>query len=321
MQAITVTSVTSTAIDFALLVDSGAPGTPVPSWLTVTPLLATTPAQIRVTVNPTGLAVASYSGRIQLTDRKGVSLGIIIPVTLQTTAGTLQFDIAPPELTFSSSVSAGNVQQGILVRSLSAAPIGPVSLSVASGYPWLSATVAACTTVCPVNVNVAASTLSPGAHTGLIHITTAAGSKDVPVSVFAADHGPFDQLSASGVFFEAVQGSGLSDSRSVSLINNGDSPSTWSANVAAGAPWLSVSPASGVTAPGAATILTISMNLGSQAPGALGGMISITSQDPNAVTLYLPAVLEVDPGRHRAHSDTIRRWLGAYVASRGCRKR
>jgi len=295
-QVITVTSVTSTAIDFALLVDSGSPGTPVPSWLTVTPLLATTPAQIRVTVNPTGLAVASYSGRIQLTDRKGVSLGIIIPVTLQTTGGTPQFDVAPTEMVFSNSVSAGNVQQGILVRSLSAAPIGPVSLSVASGYPWLSATAAACTTVCPVNVNVAVSTLSPGAHTGLIHIATAAGAKDVPVSVFAADHGPFDQLSPSAVFFEAVQGSGLQDSRTVSLFNNGDSPSTWSASVGAGATWLTVSPAAGVTAPGAATILTISMNQGSQAAGAYAGMISITSQDPGAVTLYLPAMLEVDPG-------------------------
>ncbi len=296
MQAITVTSVSSTAIDFALLVDSGAPGTPVPSWLTVTPLLATTPAQIRVAVNPAALAPGPYSGRIQLTDRKGVSLGIIIPVTLQTTTGTPQFDVTPSEVIFSYSVSAGNVQQGILVRSLGPGAIAPVSTSVVSGYPWLSATVAACTTVCPVNVNVAISTLSPGAHSGLLQITTAAGSKpvDVPVSVFVADHGPFDQLSASGVYFEAVQGSGLSDSRSVSLINNGDSPSTWAANVTAGSPWLSVSPASGITAPGTATVLTVSMNLGSQATGALGGMISITSQDPNAVTLYLPAVLEVD---------------------------
>ena len=295
-QAITVTSVTSTAIDFALLVDSGAPGTPVPAWLSVTPLLATTPAQIRVTVNPSALAPGAYSGRIQLTDRKGISLGIIIPVTLQTTTGTPQFDVTPSEVIFSDSVSAGNVQQGILVRSLGPGSIGPVSVSVMSGYPWLSTTVAACTTVCPVNVNVAISTLSPGAHSGLLQITTAAGSKpvNVPVSVFAADHGPFDQLSASGVFFEAVQGSGLLDSRTVSLINNGDSPSTWSANVTAGASWLSVSPASGITAPGAATVLTVSINLGSQAPGALGGMISITSQDPNAVTLYLPTVLQVD---------------------------
>jgi uncharacterized protein (TIGR03437 family) len=294
-QAITVTSVTSTAIDFALLVDSGAPATPVPSWLTVTPLLATTPAQIRVTVNPTGLAAGSYSGRIQLTNRQGISLGIIIPVTLQITAGASQFDVTPTEMFFSNSVSAGNVQQGILVRSLGSGSIAPVSVSVVTGYPWLSATVAACTTVCPVSVNAAVSGLSPGAHTGLIHITTAAGSTDVPVSVYAGDHGPFDRLSPSGVFFEAVQGSGLLDSRTISLINNGDSPSTWSANVTAGAAWLSVSPAFSVTAPGTTTTLTVSMNLGSQTPGAYGGMISITSQDPGAVTLYSPVTLEVDP--------------------------
>src|ERR1700675_2879962 len=117
-QAIIVTSVSGTATDFALLVDSGAPGTPVPAWLSVTPLLATTPAQIRVTVNPTALAPGAYSGRIQLTDRKGISLGIIIPVTLQTTTGTPQFDVTPSEVIFSDSVSAGNVQQGVLLRSL-----------------------------------------------------------------------------------------------------------------------------------------------------------------------------------------------------------
>ena len=299
-QVIVVTSVSGTATDFALLVDSGSPGTPVPSWLAVTPLLATTPAQIRVTVSPAALAAGSYSGRIQLTDRKGIALGIIIPVTLLATAGTPQFDVTPSELVFSDSVAAGNVQQGILLRSLGPGSIGPVTVSAVSGYPWLNPTVAACTTLCLVNVNVAVSTLSPGAHTGLIHITTAAGSTgsttmpDIPVSVFVADHGPFDQLSPSAVFFEAVQGSGLLDSRTISLINNGDSPSTWSANVTAGTSWLSVSPASGVTAPGTATLLTVSMNLGSQPAGAVGGTISITSQDPNAVTLYLPAVLEVD---------------------------
>ncbi len=295
MQAITVTSVTSTAIDFALLVDSGSPGTPNPAWLTVTPLLATTPAQIRVSVDPTALAAGPYSGRIQLTDRKGVSLGIIIPVTLQVSTGTPRFD-TPGGVVFAASVSAGNLQQGMLVRSTGSGSIAPVSVSIPSGNSWLSATVADCTTVCLVKVNAAMSTLSPGGHAGIVRVTTAAGSADVPVSAFAADHGPFDQLSPSAVFFETVQGSGLQDSRTVTLINNGDSASTWVANVSDGATWLSVSPASGVTAPGQSTVLTVSMNQASQAAGGYGGMISISSQDPGTVTLYLPAVLEVDAG-------------------------
>ena len=293
-QAVTVTSVSSTAIDFALLVDSGSPGTPAPAWLSVTPLLATTPAQIRVVIDPAALAPGSYSGRIQLTDRQGRPLGIIIPVTVQIAAGTPNFDVTPSEVVFSGSVSAGNLQQGILVRSLGPGSIAPVSVSVVSGYAGLYATVAPCDTVCYVNVNTAVSTLSPGAHTGLLRITTAAGSKDIPVSLFVADHGPFDQLSASAVSFEAVQGSGLMDSRNVSILNAGDSPSTWSADITDGASWLAVAPSSGVIAPGKSATLTVSMNLGFQAPGAYGGLVRISSQDPGAVTLYLPVVLIVD---------------------------
>jgi uncharacterized protein (TIGR03437 family) len=294
MQAVTVTSVSSSAIDFALLVDGGAPGTPAP-WLSVTPVLATTPVQIRVIADPSALAAGTYQARIQLTDRQGRSLGVIIPVTLQATTGTPQFDVTPPVVNFSGSPAAGNLQQGILVRSLGPGSLSPISASIVSGYAGLYATVDACDTVCIVHVTSAISTLLPGAHNGIVRITTAAGSKpmDVPVSLFAADRGPFDQLSPSAVTFEAIQVSGLSDSRNVSLINNGDSLSTWSADVTDGAQWLSISPASGTTAPGKSTTLTVSMNLGNQSSGTYGGMIRISSPDPGAVTLYLPVVLKV----------------------------
>jgi uncharacterized protein (TIGR03437 family) len=294
MQAVTVTSVSSSAIDFALLVDGGAPGTPA-LWLSVTPLLATTPVQIRVVADPSALAVGTYQARIQLTDRQGRSLGVIIPVTLQANTGAPQFDVTPPVVNFSGSPAAGNLQQGILVRSLGPGSLSPISASIVSGYAGLYATVDACDTVCIVHVTSAISTLSPGAHNGIVRITTAAGSKpmDVPVSLFAADHGSFDQLSPSAVTFEAIQVSGLSDSRNVSLINSGDSLSTWSADVTDGAQWLSISPASGTTLAGKSTTLTLSMNLGNQTPGAYGGMIRISSPDPGAVTLYLPVVLKV----------------------------
>jgi uncharacterized protein (TIGR03437 family) len=294
LQAVTVTSVTSSAIDFALLVDGGTPGTPVPAWITVTPLLATTPAQIRVSVDPSALTTGTYSARIQLTDRQGRALGVIIPVSLQTVSGTLQFDVTPAALTFSGSEAQGSLQQGILVRSLGAGSIAPVTASVVSGYVGLGTTVDPCDTVCVVHVTSPISTESPGAHNGLIRITTAAGSKDVPVSLFAADHGPFDQLSFSGVSFEAIQATGLTDSRIVSLMNNGDSPSTWSADITDGAQWLTVSPASGTIAPGKSTTLTVSLALGSQASGTYGGMVRVAPQDPGAVTIYLPVVLKVN---------------------------
>src|SRR5579864_721171 len=198
MQAVTVTSVSSSPIDFALLVDGGSPGTPAPGWLSFTPLKATTPAQIRVVVDPSTLAPGTYSARIQLTDLQGRPLSsppIIIPVMVQLTAGTSQFDVTPTAVFFSGSPAAGNLQQGILVRSLGPGSIAPVTATVVSGYAGLYATVDPCDTVCVVHVTSAISTLSPGAHNGLIRITSGGVSKDVPVSLFASDHGPYDQLS------------------------------------------------------------------------------------------------------------------------------
>jgi uncharacterized protein (TIGR03437 family) len=294
MQAVTVTSVSSTAIDFALLVDGGAPGTPAP-WLSVTPLLATTPVQIRVVADPSALAAGTYQARIQLTDRQGRSLGVIIPVSLQANTGTPLFDVTPPAINFSGSPAAGNLQQGILVRSLGPGSLAPISASIVSGYAGLYATVDPCDTVCIVHVTSAISTLTPGAHNGIVRIMTAAGSKpmEVPVSLFAADHGPFDQLSPSAVTFDAIQVSGLSDSRIVTLTNSGDSLSTWSADITDGAQWLSVAPASGTTVAGKSTTLTVSMNLGNLPPGNYGGMVRISSPDPGALTIYLPVVLKV----------------------------
>ncbi len=294
MQVVTITSVDGSSINFALLIDAGSPGTAAPSWLAVTPLLATTPVQMRVGIDQSGLAAGSYTARIQLTDRQGRPLGVIIPLTLQVTnGGAPQFDVTPTQLGFSGSVASANLQQGILVRSLGPGSIAPVNVSVISGYPWLSATVDPCDTVCTVNAKIAIATLTPGPHTGALRITTAIGSKEVPVSVFAADHGPYNQLSSDALEFEAAQGSALSDSRTLSILNTGDMPSTWSADVIAGVSWLSVSPSSGTTAPGKSTDLTAAINQGGMAAGSYGGLIRISSPDAGSIPIYLPVAFKV----------------------------
>lgn len=294
-QVVTITSVDGSSINFALLIDAGSPGTAAPLWLTVTPLLATTPVQMRVAIDQSGLAVGSYSARVQLTDRQGRPLGVIIPVTVQVVSGgSPQFDVTPTQLSFSGSVSSGNLQQGILVRSLGPGSIAPVSVAVVSGYPWLSAIVDPCDTVCNVSARIAIATLAPGPHTGALRITTAIGSKEVPVSVFAADHGPFNQLSSDAIAFEAAQGSGLSDSRTLSIVNTGDLPSNWFADIVAGTSWLSVSPGSGTTAPGKSTDLTAAINQGNMAAGTYGGLIRILSPDGASSAVYVPVVFRVN---------------------------
>ncbi len=293
-QFFNVTSSDSTTLDFALLVDAGSPGALVP-WLAVTPLLATTPAQIRVSIDQTGLTAGANSARIQLTDRQGRLFGVVINVALRVTAGTTQLNISPSQVVVSNSVAAGTVQQGLLVRNLGPGALAPVTVTVVSGFPWLRGTVTACDSVCVISVGVVVGTLSPGPHNGLLRITTAIGSQDVPVTVFAGDHGAFVQLTSDAVQFEALQSSGLSDSHRVSLLNTGDAPLIWTAEVTAGNQWLSVSPPTDITNNGKSSPITLTANVGSLSPGTYGGMLRINSLDATASSYYLPVVFKVSP--------------------------
>ena len=295
IQAFVVTATGGAAVDFSLLVDGGGPGMPAPSWLTVTPVVGTTPAEVRLAVNPAGLAAGTQSARIQFTDRSGRAIGILVPVNLQVATASAQFLVIPSEVRFSNSISLGNLQQGILVQNLGSGSLAPVSVTVVSGYPWLRASLVSCDITCSISVGAVLGTLSPGPHTGMLNITTAAGSQNVPVSVFVGDHGPYLTLSSDAVQFETIQGSGFSDSRTLQLTNVGDSLSVWSVSVVDGAKWLTVSPPTGNLAAGGATSLTIGMNTGNLTAGTYGGMIRLTPQGSGADAMYLPVALLVDP--------------------------
>jgi uncharacterized protein (TIGR03437 family) len=293
-QLLTALAADGSFVDVKPLVDGGTAGSPAPSWLTVTPSLATTPAEIRVSVDPTGLAPGMFSARIQLTDRQGQSLSAPVPVSVQVTTGSPQLDVSPAVVKLSGAIEQGNLQQEVLVRNTGPGAIAPVSVTIESGYPWLSAVVAPCDSVCAISVRAGIATLTPGTHNGLLRIKSAQGTQDVPVSLFAADHGPFLQLSAAGVQFYGEEDSGLVDTRTISVRNLGDSPAAWTASVVDGQQWLSVSPATGVTAAQGTTDLTITMNEGIMGARTYGGLIRISSKDGSFGSLDVPIILRLD---------------------------
>ncbi len=296
-QIFTVVASDGSFVNIETLVDGGSAGSAAPAWITVTPHLATTPAQVQVAANPAGLGPGAYSARVQFTDLKGNSLGSAVSVTLQVTTGPAQLDVSPKILNISGSIGQGYVQQGLFVRNLGPGTLAPVSVSVVSGYPWLSAVVPSCDTACAITIQVAISTLPPGPQTGLLRVNTALGSVDVPVSLYAADHGPFVQVAPEGLQFGTVENTKLVDSRSISLVNGGDGPANWSAAVVDGAAWLSLDTASGVTAAGATSQITATMNSGFLGGGVYGGLIEISAQDGSFNPLYVPVVLRIEnPG-------------------------
>jgi len=294
-QVFTVAAADGSFVNIETLVDAGSPDTPAPAWITVTPHLATTPMQVQLAANPAGLKAGTYSARIQFTNTTGVSLGTPVAVTFQVTspetADGPQFTVSPTVLSLSDSISQAYMEAGIFVRSLGPGTLGPVSVTVLSGYPWLSAVAPACDTLCVITVRVAVGALQPGAITGLLQVNTAMGSANVPVSLFVADDGPFVQLEPQGLQFNAIQDTGLMDSTTFTLQNTGDAPSDFTAYVVDGADWLSIDTPSGTVFPGTPTQITATISPGIMGPGEYGGLIAVAgSFNP----LYVPVVLRID---------------------------
>jgi uncharacterized protein (TIGR03437 family) len=293
-QNFTVAGADGSFVNIAMLVDAGSAGTPAPAWITVTPHLATTPAEVQVAANPAGLAPGAYPARIQFTDVQGQSLGSPVAVTLQVATAPAKQVISPPVVNLTGPLEQGYVQAGIFLRNAGSGTLAPVSVKVLSGYPWLSAVAPSCDTVCAITVRAGVASITPGPHSGLLQVNTALGSTNVPVTLFAADHGPSLQLTPQGLQFGTIEDTNLVDSRTFSLRNAGDSPANWTAAVVDGGAWLSLDTPSGVTAPGSATQITATMNAGFMGPGLYGGLILISATDGGFNPLYMPVVLRIE---------------------------
>ena len=295
-QIFTIAESDGSFVNLNTLVDAGSAGTAAPPWITVTPHLATTPAQVQVSANTAGLAPGPYSARIQFTSLMGKSLGSPVAVTLQVATAPAQLAISPAIVNLAGPIEQGYLQDGIFLRSVGPGTLAPVSVSVVSGYPWLSAVVPACDTACAITVKAAVAALPPGFASGLLHVSTALGSADVPVTVFvAAADGPFVQLTPNGLQFYTVEDTGLVDSRTISVLNTGDAAANWTAEVLEGQAWLSLDMPQGTTAAGTSAQITATMNSGFMPQGTYGGLISISAQDGSFNPFYIPVVLRIDP--------------------------
>ena len=294
-QIFTIAESDGSFVNINTLVDAGSPGTAAPPWITVTPHLANTPAQIQVSANTSGLAPGPYSARIQFTNLMGKSLGSPVSVTLQVATAPAQMAISPAIVNLVGPIEQGYLQEGIFLRSVGPGTLAPVSVSIVSGYPWLSVVVPACDTACAITVKAAVATSPPGFESGLVHVSTALGSADVPVTVFARDHGPFVQLTPKGLQFLTVEDTALVDSRTISLLNRGDATANWAADVLEGQAWLSLDVSQGSIAAGASAQITATMNSRFMPQGTNGGLIRISAQDGSFNPIYVPVVLRIDP--------------------------
>ncbi len=283
------------ALSFTIQLDGGAAGTPAPAWLVVRLLKGFIPARIPVATNTAGFDAGKYSARILVNTSDGRQN--IVTVTLTLIAVTPQLEVSPDNLRFAGPSSAlASSEQNLLVRNAGGG--GPLAFqaTVVGDAPWLSVMPAAGQTApnAPALLRVLVSAQGRlGSRRALIHVASAAGDTDIPVSLLVRDEGPAIGFNVTGLRFEARDGNGTTRSKSVNVLNLGTGMLNWTAEIVSGAGFVSLGATSGSATPAAPGTLALSVNPGTLNSGNYYGLIKFSAQGASNTPQFFSVMLNV----------------------------
>jgi hypothetical protein len=258
------------------------------TWLSVTPASGTTPGNLSVSVNPSGLTAGTYTGNVTVTSAGASNSPKNVPVTLTVTAATSPtMTVSPLNLTFNyQSGGANPAAQAVNVTGTTALPY-----STGTNAAWLSVSPASGTTPGGLSVSVNPSGLAAGTYTGTVTVTgTGASNSPQKVSVTLAvtatpPTNPSLNISPGSISFTYPTGTSTTGTQNLSVTSSGSAMTI--AAAASGGAWLTVTPASGPTP----ATLKISANPTGLAAGTYNGKITITSSgaanSPQSVPVQL----------------------------------
>ena len=299
-------------VTYTVVTDSGQSGSAAPAWIAVNPTSGTTPAGLVVSVNPNTLAVGTYTARIQILDPVGVPAGV--PVTLNVTSTTQQLSVAPVMLNFAALSSApGNLMQNLLVSNTGGGSV-PFNTSVVGNSSVIASVTTSSSSSTPnapvfLQVKVNTAGLQVGAYHNTILVTSSTGTTQIPVSLFIASSGPILAVNMSGVLFQAIAGAGSTTTRSIEVLNQGDSSSTvnWTASLVSGSNWLSLASSSGTATAAAPGVLTLELapNATQLAPGPYYAIVKITDSNSLNSPQYVTAVLNLQASAAAPAPDLV----------------
>jgi uncharacterized protein (TIGR03437 family) len=147
------------------------------TWLTISPLTGTTPANLTITVNPTGLRPGSYSGSVIISSSGNRVRTLLVNLVV---ADAPVLSSSPPFLQF-SYLQGGDLPSPV---NLWVGRFGAdVSVTATPSEPWISVDPSTPSTSGPIKVTVSPAGLSSGIHQAFILLTatTGAGVPVVPV--------------------------------------------------------------------------------------------------------------------------------------------
>ena len=170
---------TPSALNFTVTTSTANSG----GWLSATPGSGTTPATLQVVVNPSGLAINTYSGSVTIVSPGAAGSPIVIPITLNIVAPQT-LTATPQALSFAYTIGqSAPTSQSVQVQSSGTAAPFTVTTQVTGGGTWLQAAPTSGTTPGTVAVSVNPQGLTAGKYTGTVLIASVNAISATPVQV------------------------------------------------------------------------------------------------------------------------------------------
>ncbi|MFB3827286.1 MAG: hypothetical protein ACE15B_10980 [Bryobacteraceae bacterium] len=255
------------------------------AWLTVTPASGTTPANVSVSVNGTGLSAGTYNGTVTISVPGAANSPQNIPVTFTVSAASIA--VTPLSLNFAQNVGGAPPAAQKLSVSSSGVPVNFTAV-VTAGANWLTVSPVGGVTPFDLNVTVNASGLTPGTYTGAITISgTGANQITVPVNLTVSPALTLVVTPSTLNFTAQVGGAAPSPQNFQVASSGGVLTFSVTGTTSSGGNWMTMTPSSGNT-PGP---VTVGINPATLAAGNYIGTILVSaagaSNSPQTVTVNL----------------------------------
>jgi uncharacterized protein (TIGR03437 family) len=298
-QAVEVSTVGSTNTSVSFSVASNE------SWLTWTGANLTTPGTITVSVNPSSLAVGSYTGQLTVTPNNSDANLYSLTITVNLTVGnTAQVTAGPPLLVFSWETTQAPPQAQVVELLTAGQPttfVVTTSVTTSAACPagWLTATSASNTTQdATITVGANVTGMTPGMCPGVVTVTYPANSSSpqtltIPVTVNVSTTALLNINFPLGFgVVTAAQGGGQV-TQTINL--NSTDPVTQVTDISAfsssngPSQWLFL----GQNGSSTPQSLEVIINPGTLPPNTYGGTISISSSKLPSSPLTIPVSLTI----------------------------
>ena len=261
------------------------------SWLSINASSGNTPANLSASVNPTGLAAGTYTGKVSISSTAAVNSPREVTVTLRVTTDPI-LAARPASLHFTTQTGSTSVPRQIAVlTNFGNAVQFTLAVSTNGTGDWLSALPSSATTPTALSIGVNPGSLLPGTYTGGVTVTGTAGNSPftIPVTLVVTPNSAL-RASPNHLSFVFQTGAVNPAPKTISLTSTGLTVTyNTSATVSGGGSWLSVTPSTGSTAGD----ITVTANPAGLPPGLYSGTVNIISTDANAVAIPVPVTLLV----------------------------